>query len=288
MADNVSVLPSVDASAVQVATDDIGGVQHQKVKVEWGADGTATQTADADGERLPVGGSQIGTRNETAPATDTAASGLNGRLQRIAQHLTTLLGRWPAALGQTTAVNSLPVVLASNQPSVPVTGTLTTEYTRGNAIAPTPLAGALAARVVAAPAVTGVTAGQWGNATVNLKDELLVKHTDSLVIGDTQAAPIGASDTMAPVRVTHADTTTPATFAPVGVVPRYVVVCIAHATDQTAMAKVNVNGAPAAGGAGIWLGIGTWTLPVKTGVTVTNVQTLAGVASTVTAVSFIP
>lgn len=33
----------------------------------------------------------IGATNETAPASDTAASGLNGRLQRIAQRLTTLL-----------------------------------------------------------------------------------------------------------------------------------------------------------------------------------------------------
>jgi hypothetical protein len=34
---------------------------------------------------------QTGAINETAPATDTASSGLNGRLQRIAQRLTTLM-----------------------------------------------------------------------------------------------------------------------------------------------------------------------------------------------------
>lgn len=40
-----------------------------------------------------------GALTETAPATDTASSGLNGRLQRIAQRLTTLLsGGLPAAL----------------------------------------------------------------------------------------------------------------------------------------------------------------------------------------------
>ena len=33
----------------------------------------------------------IGAVNETAPATDTASSGLNGRLQRVAQRLTTML-----------------------------------------------------------------------------------------------------------------------------------------------------------------------------------------------------
>lgn len=45
----------------------------------------------------------LGAVNETAPGTDTASSGLNGRLQRIAQNITTqftaLLGRLPAALG---------------------------------------------------------------------------------------------------------------------------------------------------------------------------------------------
>lgn len=40
-----------------------------------------------------------GAVTETAPATDTASSGLNGRLQRVAQHLTSLLARFPAALG---------------------------------------------------------------------------------------------------------------------------------------------------------------------------------------------
>lgn len=44
-------------------------------------------------------GTIIGPTNETAPGTDTAASGLNGRLQRIAQRLTTLIGLLPAALG---------------------------------------------------------------------------------------------------------------------------------------------------------------------------------------------
>jgi hypothetical protein len=68
-----------------------------------------------DTNRLPVGGGAIGATNETAPGTDTAAAGLNGRLQRLAQHLTTLLGRWPAALGAQTAAGSLSMVPASNQ-----------------------------------------------------------------------------------------------------------------------------------------------------------------------------
>lgn len=42
--------------------------------------------------------SQIGATNETAPATDTASSGLNGRLQRVAQRLTSLIALVPTAL----------------------------------------------------------------------------------------------------------------------------------------------------------------------------------------------
>jgi hypothetical protein len=46
----------------------------------------------------------IGAVNETAPANDTASSGTNGRLQRIAQRLTSLIALLPTALGK--AVNT--------------------------------------------------------------------------------------------------------------------------------------------------------------------------------------
>uniref|UniRef100_A0A6M3L4E6 Uncharacterized protein n=1 Tax=viral metagenome TaxID=1070528 RepID=A0A6M3L4E6_9ZZZZ len=41
----------------------------------------------------------VGIVTEAAPATDTASSGLNGRLQRIAQRLTSLIALLPTALG---------------------------------------------------------------------------------------------------------------------------------------------------------------------------------------------
>lgn len=50
-----------------------------------GAATEATQVAN---------GVLIGAVNETAPGTDTASSGLNGRLQRIAQRLTSLIALW--------------------------------------------------------------------------------------------------------------------------------------------------------------------------------------------------
>ncbi len=62
----------------------------------------------------------IGGLTETAPATDTASSGLNGRLQRIAQRLTSLIALFPVSIGQKAAAGSLSVVLASDQGSVPV------------------------------------------------------------------------------------------------------------------------------------------------------------------------
>lgn len=42
---------------------------------------------------------EIGGLTETAPATDTASSGLNGRLQRIAQRLSSMIALLPTALG---------------------------------------------------------------------------------------------------------------------------------------------------------------------------------------------
>lgn len=85
MADNISVTEGVGRT---IATDDIGNVHHQKVKVEFGPSDTATQVEDTPTGRLPVGGGAIGAINETAPAADTDPAGLNGRLQRVCQLLT--------------------------------------------------------------------------------------------------------------------------------------------------------------------------------------------------------
>lgn len=43
--------------------------------------------------------SKVGSLTETAPGTDTASSGLNGRLQRIAQRITSLIALLPTSLG---------------------------------------------------------------------------------------------------------------------------------------------------------------------------------------------
>lgn len=63
---------------------------------------------------------KIGSLTETAPATDTASSGLNGRLQRIAQRLTSLIAQLPAAL----VGGRFDVNIGSASATVPVSGTV--------------------------------------------------------------------------------------------------------------------------------------------------------------------
>jgi len=59
---------------------------------------------------------KTGALTETAPATDTASSGINGRLQRIAQRVTSLIALVPTALTASgnykTATNELNVLIA--------------------------------------------------------------------------------------------------------------------------------------------------------------------------------
>ncbi len=96
--------PATPPDATVVATDDVSGVQYQRVKVDLGGDGSASPLVrgqQADASSIPVtlsteGTAQLGSLTETAPATDTASSGLNGRLQRIAQRLTSILAKLPA------------------------------------------------------------------------------------------------------------------------------------------------------------------------------------------------
>lgn len=62
---------------------------------------------------------RMGIVTETAPASDTASSGLNGRLQRIAQRLTSLIALSPASLGQKAMSASFATVIASDQSAIP-------------------------------------------------------------------------------------------------------------------------------------------------------------------------
>jgi hypothetical protein len=61
---------------------------------------------------------QLGGLTETAPASDTASSGLNGRLQRIAQRITSLMALVPASLGSKAAASSFAVTLSTENAAV--------------------------------------------------------------------------------------------------------------------------------------------------------------------------
>lgn len=87
MADNSTVPIAVGTEVF--ANKDIGGVKFPK-HIQYDSSGAEVVA--------PVG-TQIGSVTETAPGTDTASSGLNGRLQRVAQRLTSLAALLPAALG---------------------------------------------------------------------------------------------------------------------------------------------------------------------------------------------
>lgn len=66
----------------------------------------------------------VGALTETAPASDTASSGLNGRMQRLAQRLTSLLGVFPANFstvavkgGSTSPVTGDPALVVTISPN---------------------------------------------------------------------------------------------------------------------------------------------------------------------------
>ncbi|MFA5922321.1 MAG: hypothetical protein WC856_13680 [Methylococcaceae bacterium] len=104
------------------------------VVVSGGSGGGASDTTEATQLLVKAAVESINTETgaltETAPATDTASSGLNGRLQRIAQRLTSLIALIPTSLGQGTMATSMKVVLPSDQGSIPVAATLSAETTK--------------------------------------------------------------------------------------------------------------------------------------------------------------
>lgn len=147
MPDNVTV-DNGGLTDYTVSADEAASGQVQRIKLAYSADGVDTHVqADADGLLVNLGANndvelsaaslaalenitvttdladELGAVTETAPATDTASSGLNGRLQRVAQRLTSLIALLPSSIGQKNKAGSLSVTLASDQDTVPVSGT---------------------------------------------------------------------------------------------------------------------------------------------------------------------
>ena len=125
MADNTTITPG---TGLTVATDDVTGVHYQRIKLDAGGDGVAVPLvagAQVAAASLPVviasDDARIGILTETAPATDTASSGLNGRLQRIAQRLTSLIALLPGfGTAGTPSANVVSVQGVANGRAAPI------------------------------------------------------------------------------------------------------------------------------------------------------------------------
>lgn len=221
MADDVTVINNsgntgtdyvVATDEVQVSgTNPIGQVQFVKL-VDGTLNGTTPIAGGANGLKVdgssaapPVGAAldativttntEIGGLTEAAPGTDTASSGLNGRLQRIAQRLTSLIALLPASLGQKTMANSLAVVVASDQSAVPISGTVTTtppanastnvtQFGSNNVVTGTGVGGAGIPRVtVSSDSTVGVTGSVTVTGTVD------TELPTAAALGDADANP---------------------------------------------------------------------------------------------------
>jgi hypothetical protein len=114
----------------------------------------------------------IGIVTETAPAGDTASSGLNGRLQRLAQRISSLIGLFPNTLGASGGMKVEIVAGAgSGGTAQPDGGTFTAGTTQG-----TPSGGFYQTTVTSNPLTTGKFG--WSQMTpfralhVDLRDAL--------------------------------------------------------------------------------------------------------------------
>lgn len=113
---SASALPLPSDAATQTT---LALVKAKTDNLDVAASTLATATAQTTGNAsLSSLETRAGSVTETAPATDTASSGLNGRLQRIAQRLTSLIALLPSAIGQTTKAGSLSVSVASDDDMV--------------------------------------------------------------------------------------------------------------------------------------------------------------------------
>lgn len=88
-----SALPTGASTSANQTTiiGHVDGIETSLTSVVTNTSDTASGISDVN--------TNLGILTETAPGTDTASSGLNGRLQRIAQRLTSLIALLPTSLG---------------------------------------------------------------------------------------------------------------------------------------------------------------------------------------------
>jgi hypothetical protein len=129
----------VPVSGTVTANAGTGNFAHNLAQIGGASIAVNSGTLDAGTQRVTLATdgpavTRLGDLTETAPGTDTASAGLNGRLQRIAQRITTLITLFPSSLGQKTKANSFAVTLASDQDALSATqsGTWTTRLQDGS------------------------------------------------------------------------------------------------------------------------------------------------------------
>jgi len=142
MADNVQVTQGTGTS---IATDEISGVQHQKVKIEFGNDGSATMvssdnplpvSATIDTAGLATSAKQddiITAIDNISVSVDTTGLATDTKQDAGNASLTSIDGKTPS-LGQALAAASVPVVLPAAQISTltPQTNALTDTQLRAS------------------------------------------------------------------------------------------------------------------------------------------------------------
>lgn len=160
-------LASIDGKITAVNT---GDVTVSASALPSGAATSAKQDAEA---------TLVGAVTEAAPATDTASSGLNGRLQRIAQRLTSLIALLPSALvGGRLDVNigAAPATLTVASHAVTNAGTFATQAAaagvaaHGAAVSGNPILNGAEARTTNP---TAVTSGQVARTIADKLGRLL-------------------------------------------------------------------------------------------------------------------
>ena len=118
-ADSLAKLTSLDAKSPALVAGKVPvdtGLAQGITNAEIRATALPTTVAGVSTElKQDAAAVLTGAVTEVAPVTDIASSGINGRLQRIAQRLTSLIALLPISLGQKTMAGSLAVTMASDQ-----------------------------------------------------------------------------------------------------------------------------------------------------------------------------
>lgn len=213
---------NITANDLNVALDHV----NDSIKI---GDGTDLLAVNADGSlnigasALPSGAAtlaeqqtqstRLGDVAEVAPATDTASSGINGRLQRIAQRLSDLIIKLPSIIGRRTTADSLSVTLSSDHAALPLPTGASTELKQDNILAElqsidnktiaslADASNSTSVALLAGATFTGawLEALQYSTLAIVLKSDqagtLLIEYShDGVTVVDTESIPVNPVD----------------------------------------------------------------------------------------------